>query len=322
MRLHFTFLFLLCASLLSAQAVVDFEEFNLPAESFLNGEDGNGGFTSGDIFLPNDYTPEFMSWTGWAISNTTDVTTPGFTNQYSAITGEGFDGSAHYAVTFAFSGSTMNLEGEAAGQPVPGMYITNGTYAYLSMLEGDAVGKKFGGVTGDDPDFFLLTIKAYSNGNLSTDSVDFYLADYRFTDNSQDYIVEEWTWVDLSSLGAADSLSFTLTSSDVGMFGMNTPAYFCVDNVFATEPVVSTTAVNVPDLMRIYPNPTADFIQISHTENEAMDCFIFDTFGRLLHQQIISKQEEQISLKNLPAGSYLIRLQGERVFSSKVVVKK
>jgi hypothetical protein len=152
--------------------------------------------------------------------------------------------------------------------------------------------------------------------------VDFYLADYRFTDNSEDYIVDEWTWVDLSSLGAVDSLSFTLTSSDVGQFGMNTPAYFCMDNVFAADPMVSTIVVNTPDLMRIYPNPTVDFIKITHSLNEAMDCSIFDVSGRLLHRQIITQNNEQISLQHLPAGNYVVKLQGEQVFSSKVVVKK
>ena len=28
-----------------------------------------------------------------------------------------------------------------------------------------------------------------------------------------------------------DSVQFKLVSSDVGQFGMNTPAYFCLDNV-------------------------------------------------------------------------------------------
>ncbi len=319
MRLHFSFLMMvLCTTFLSAQ-IVDFEEFNLTPGSFLNGSSGTGGFTSGNVFLPNDYNPDFMSWSGWSISNTTDVTTPGYTNQYSAVPGSGFDGSAHYAVSSG--GNKMILQGEAAGQPVPGMYITNSTYAYLSMQDGDSFAKKFGGVAGDDPDFFLLTIKAFLNGNLSTGSVNFYLADYRFSDNSQDYIVDEWTWVDLSSLGAADSLSFSLTSSDVGQFGMNTPAYFCVDDIFSTDPTSSTTAVNVPDLFEIYPNPTADYIQISHSENKSMDCYIFDTYGKLVNRTKLNAERQQIDLQFLPPGYYTILVQGERTFSSRVVVK-
>ena len=57
----------------------------------------------------------------------------------------------------------------------------------------------------------------------------FYLADYRSTDSAHDYIVDDWTWVDLSGLGTVDRIEFTLSSSDVGSFGMNTPAYFAMD---------------------------------------------------------------------------------------------
>jgi len=68
--------------------------------------------------------------------------------------------------------------------------------------------------------------------------VEFYLADFQFTDNAFDYILDGWTWVDLSSLGSAvKTLEFALSSSDTGMWGMNTPAYFALDNLlFATRP--------------------------------------------------------------------------------------
>ena len=61
--------------------------------------------------------------------------------------------------------------------------------------------------------------------------VDFYLADYRYADSSQDYIISAWEYIDLSSLGSVDELSFSLSSSDNGSFGMNTPNYFAIDNI-------------------------------------------------------------------------------------------
>ena len=66
---------------------------------------------------------------------------------------------------------------------------------------------------------------------MVTGEVEFYLADYRFADNGEDYIVDTWEYIDLSSLGAVKSLEFGLSSSDVGDFGMNTPAYFALDTV-------------------------------------------------------------------------------------------
>jgi hypothetical protein len=63
-------------------------------------------------------------------------------------------------------------------------------------------------------------------------SVDFYLADYQFTSNCYDYILHEWTWVDLTPLGdIVKTLHFELSSSDIGAWGMNTPSYFAIDNL-------------------------------------------------------------------------------------------
>jgi hypothetical protein len=66
--------------------------------------------------------------------------------------------------------------------------------------------------------------------------VDFYLADYR---SDEDYIINAWTWVDLTGLGAVYGLEFSLSSSDNSDYGMNTPAYFAMDNL-ETVPVPGT----------------------------------------------------------------------------------
>jgi len=99
------------------------------------------------------------------------------------------------------------------------------------MRDGDGFAKKFGGATGSDPDFLRLTITGQDGGGATTGTVDFFLADFRFADAAQDTIVRDWTFVDLSSLGAVASLGFALASTDNGAFGMNTPAYFAMDNL-------------------------------------------------------------------------------------------
>ncbi|NET62291.1 MAG: DUF4465 domain-containing protein [Symploca sp. SIO2E6] len=213
-----------------AQEVVDFEDLTLSPESFYNGSDGAGGFTSKGVFFNNSYNPTFDSWSGWSYSNTTDTTTPGFTNQYSAFTGSGFNGSSNYGIAFTFSPGDAYID-VPTGFSVNSARITNTTYAALSMLNGDQFAKKFGGPSGNDPDFFLLTITGLDDSNAVVGTVDFYLADYRFADNSQDYILDTWELLDLSSLTDATRLSFALTSSDVGSFGMNTPAYFALDDL-------------------------------------------------------------------------------------------
>ncbi|MGE4560892.1 MAG: DUF4465 domain-containing protein [Desulfobulbus sp.] len=225
-------------------AVASFDDLQLSANSYWNGDDdGSGygtfsGFTSGDNYFVNYQAAAWDCWDGFAYSNMTDTTTAGFTNQFSAVTGAGADGSANYAVayTFKLSGqSVMTSNGITSGdyaQTVAGFYVTNTTYAYLSMLEGDSFAKAFGGADGTDADWFKLTIHALGEDYERTGtSVDFYLADYRFEDSDGDYIINDWAWVDLAGLGEVYGLEFELTSSDVGTWGMNTPAYFAMDNL-------------------------------------------------------------------------------------------
>ncbi len=319
----FTFLSLLLTTTAFSQTTADFENFTIEQDTFLNGADGSQGFQSGNIFIPNFYNDAWMSWTGWSISNTTDVTTPGYLNQYSAITGSGYDGSTNYAVSYNFAGvqNILHLENMAQGEIAQGFHITNSTYAYLSMQEGDGFAKKFGGVTGDDPDFFLLTIKKYLNGQLSTDSIDFYLADYRFSDNTMDYLIDEWTYIDLTSLGAADSLSFALTSSDTGANGMNTPGYFCIDNFITTDGTTSLSTVSSSSF-EVFPNPTNDYFIIKSEGMTNAEAFLYDLQGRLILSERLNTSNQRIEIESLPIGSYFLKVQNGEKINTKIIVKQ
>jgi len=206
------------------------------------GEDLSGAIRSGNVLLGNGYDAEFFSWDGFAVSNLTDTETPGWMNDVSAITGGGVHGSAAFAVGydsgFAPEPPTLEiLDAGEAGVVVKGFFVTNTTYAYLSMLEGDDYAKKFGGESGEDEDWFLLTVTGIGSGGADVGTVDFYLADFRGADMDQDYILNQWTWVDLTSLGPVAKPRFTLSSTDMGEFGMNTPAYFALDDLNRLEPV-------------------------------------------------------------------------------------
>lgn len=317
-----TLLFFLLTLQLSAQTTADFENFNLTAGTYLNDAGASGKFESGHVLLPNDYNPDFDAWSGWAISATVDNTTPGYLNQYSAITGGGADGSKTYAVAYAYAGVVLQLSEEAVGGVVSRLDLTNSTYAYLSMLEGDAFSKKFGGESGDDPDFFKLTIKKYLNGQLGTDSIDFYLADYRFANNSQDYIVDSWTSLNLAPLGNADSLLFTLTSTDVGIFGINTPTYFCVDNVTTSDMPSPTAEVGQAPQVAVFPNPATDFLQISLPGEHVATACISDVYGKILVQRKIAPGVGKIDVLEIPAGAFSLQIRsGDQLFSQ-IFIKK
>lgn len=225
----------------AAAAVVTFESVALDGSGYQNGSNSGDNFTISGTTFVNDYYAPYDSWSGFAFSNHTDTTTTGYLNQYSAISGSGADGSSQYAVGYGPATITLPALTDFTGM---GAFINNTTYAALSMRDGDGYAKKFGGASGDDPDFFLLTIKGYANGVPTAGSVEFYLADFRFTNNANDHIVTDWTEVDFSALGTVNELRFSLTSSDNGTFGMNTPSYFVLDNISVPEPSTFLAALS------------------------------------------------------------------------------
>jgi hypothetical protein len=262
-----------------AQMVSDFEDLLLPMPplgAYWDGSDLSGGFVSGGMYFPNQYSGYWAN--GFAYSSVIDSVTSGYTNLYAAKPASGFNGSNNYAVVQPYPQAVARLNNVVPTMVIHGFYVTNGTYAYNSMRDGDAFARKFGDTTGTNsglpqgsyPDYFKLTVKSYIAGQLSNDSVEFYLADFRFANDSLDYILDTWEWVDCSVFQVFDSLKFTLSSSDNGAFGMNTPAFFCIDNMII-DPTVSMNENNSNnDDIYIFPNPATDFIYFNK----------FDTNGK------------------------------------------
>ena len=90
--------------------------------------------------------------------------------------------------------------------------------------------KKF---TYEDKDYFVVTATGFDRDGSETGTVQICLADFRTADSGG--IVTGWQKFDLSSLGAVNRIVFNCQSSDVGAYGMNTPAYFCVDDIVVRE---------------------------------------------------------------------------------------
>lgn len=110
------------------------------------------------------------------------------------------------------------------------IYICQSAYTYSSIMNGDGFAKKF-----TDKDTLALIISAYDGVSTTEKSITYYLAvDGQFN--------KSWTKVDLSALGKCYGLDFSMTSTDSGTWGMNTPAYFCLDELtISTSP---TTALS------------------------------------------------------------------------------
>ncbi|MFN0048672.1 MAG: DUF4465 domain-containing protein [Cytophagales bacterium] len=213
--------------------VADFESLTtvLGSKKYwdASGPTATGVFTSGGANFSTKYATSFGGYwaSGWAASNVTNTTLAGYDNLYGTYPGQGADNSKNYVV-----GQQDAIVTFYNTVTVAGLQIANATYAALSMKNGDSFAKKFGGTNGTDPDYFKLRILGFQNGMLNTVSgIDVFLADFRSSVSGEDFILDTWKSVDLSALGAVDSLKFKLYSSDTGKLGINTPLFFNVDNI-------------------------------------------------------------------------------------------
>ncbi|MDO9154032.1 MAG: DUF4465 domain-containing protein [Paludibacter sp.] len=212
----------------TVSTIVDFENVKLNVDSIWNGSDGSGFFTTKVATFNNSYNAAWFSWSGFACSAKKNKTTPGYTNQYSVSAGSGASGSKQFAL--AYGAATLQCDSNVYGNfSIKSLMLTNSTYAYLDMMSGTpGVSKKF--VAGD---WFKVTITGYLN-NINKSAVDYYLSDFR---DGKTFMSNTWNKVDVSSLGKVDQVTFTFDSSDKGQWGMNTPAYVCIDNIEFTQTI-------------------------------------------------------------------------------------
>lgn len=278
---------------LNAQYIADFEQINLNADSHIDGSLGDTLISEEGFLFPIIWDDNWSYWAGgWAVSNKDDSSRRGQAGLFQSIAEAGHSSSTYL---IGQQGSEISVM-PSAKTPLKGIYITNTSFTYHSIKEGDQFAKKFGGMDGNDPDYLLLHIMAKENGSWKSDTVHFYLADYRNADNSKDFAVDAWTWVDLSKLGTADTLHFFLTSSDTGEFGMNTPGFFAIDALSRDWNVSVQKIKNTP--LTLYPNPATSFIQLE----EATDWIIYSIQGH----ELMRGSGMNIDIRAMENGMYLL----------------
>lgn len=308
----------------------DFENPVLATGSAWYGQDqvidGDTIYANGGFHFETNYNSGWGSFAGWAISNVTDNTTPGWANQYSAVTGVGQNGSSQYGICYASAWNNHRVFTLGAEQVLQGFYVTNTTYAYYAMLNGDSFTKPFGADTNaqglidgtNGEDWFLLTVYGLDADSLYTgDSVNFFLADFRFSNDAEDYILDEWTYVDLSSLGAVKGLDFVLTSTDTtGGFGMNNPAYFAMDNL-----LVAYSGIVEPEQRElvVYPNPTSGMIHLCVPQNS--DIKLYSSNGKMLTSFVAVGANPMLDLSEYETGIYFMTATSDGTLLNTKVIK-
>ncbi len=130
--------------------------------------------------------------------------------------GHGVNGSKNYLVAYP-QGEIIEVN-EEGGKELRGFYVTNEAWAVDAILNGD--GMTPGAFTTGD---YLLLKVIGNHPDGTSDTISVYLADYRSENEAEHYYLKDWTWVDLSSMGKVESLTFRMESSRKNNWGMTTP---------------------------------------------------------------------------------------------------
>lgn len=284
-----------------------FESYDLGSQDYYNGSDEAGDIVIGNFTLSNSYNTSWGSWSGFAVSKVQDITTAGFGNQYASFANGGAAGSSQYGMWY--SGGTIEFN---TAKVLKSVQITNATYAGISMRDGDQFAKQFGSVNNAEgtpdgtngEDWFLLQIVPLDeNDALVGDTIDFYLADYRFANDNEDYIVDGWATIDLGNV-TAKKLAFVLSSSDNGEWGMNTPGYFALDNLVANNSLGIETLNQLNAV--VYPNPAQG--QFTVATSEATEMELLNAVGQVVRTAAVNGTTT-INVNGLPAGIYHVALK-------------
>lgn len=171
------------------------------------------------------------------------------------------------------------------------VYVNLNSYAYYSMEYGDSFARAF-----TNGDKLSLTIHGVAPDETEK-TVDVDFASYT---NGDLTINRGWKYVDLSTLGVVNELYFTMESTDSGDYGMNTPAYFCLDKLCVKE--VELTSVD--NIMRDgHVDISYDRQSNTVTLGGSDFAIIYDVAG----SQLMTIDGTEANVSALPAGVYIVK---------------
>jgi hypothetical protein len=214
--------------------VIGFEGATLNADGYWCGDEtgekfdnfGSDGYACSykeDIVnFPVSWTPDWASWSGFAVSNRTETTYAAETmtpDQFNNITGKAHGGK-NFMVVYTF-GEQIEFDKPVK---VKGFWYTNEAWTVDAILNGDGISPgKF-----EAEDFLNCVVYPTPAENvISGARLEIPLA------KDGDY-VKEWKYCDLSDVDAfknIKSLSFSFDGTKKNDWGVTTPAYICIDDI-------------------------------------------------------------------------------------------
>lgn len=220
---------------------ISFNELELKNESYDTGNnlvDSTGGFISSVLFFPVN-PQENNYWTGFALSNILDkqlVANPNAFAAYANATKQKENKFMVYNQPQTPDAAAIKFEGNSS-YVIGAISVANTHLSHLVMKYGTENGiRPFGGENNNLQDWCKLVIEGFDTNGTRTDSVNFYLADYRFENKRKNYIVSDWSTVNLQKLGKVNKVVFSITSSVTDAENnVLTPKQFCLDEVKLVE---------------------------------------------------------------------------------------
>lgn len=178
------------------------------------------------VSSPYGFGMDAFGFTNCTSGNYSAITQKGVNNKTYVIVGaSGYKIGANNDKEVAIRFKDNNNSSKLKAYQVKGLFVTNSIYAYNSMKEGsDYFHEREEEDKFDSNDSFKVIIYNIDK----TKKVEYYLA-------QGTNLVNEWKWVDLSSLGETEGLKFELSTTKNNDSGPMTPFYFCLDGITLIE---------------------------------------------------------------------------------------
>ena len=238
-RLLFLCFLLPCLSIHAAQTVVSFDA--LLSGSNQHVEDASVSVEAATFRNTTYESWGSLYWAGFAFSTVSNTTANSFTNQYAAAQALPRAYAVGYHDYYQQIAPEIALDIPAAPKSI---LVNNTTYTALTIRNGDGYGfsQPF-----DADDAFILTLTARNIEGTVIAVTNHYLADFR---DGKSFIQTNWTKFDLSWMPpTVSTLRATLTTTDVGAYGPNTPTYVALaDLAYAYAELDSGIASTNPSI--------------------------------------------------------------------------
>lgn len=226
--------------------LTDFEELDtLSSNSFWDAPNNETSFTSGETSFSLVGKPDLVEeWYGFTFSNLSGSKSDDAETYFSMNSTPTDYSSKIFSVLkqdsllkSSFITFVDDKEHLIKSISVNNSYGTHEALSYGTYDdEENELSKQFGGTDGTEKDWLKLTLTGHKADGSITEPIEFYMADFTFEAYRDNYIIRDWTTINLESLGLITKLELVLHSTDMHEEGyMRTPASICIDQIKITE---------------------------------------------------------------------------------------